>query len=541
MNAGTILKQIVLSVLGTKEFSADKDGHLILSAEEAEKLNSQMKYAGEGFSAKFKEAFDANVDAAAGGDTEQSELVTKSLFDAIRGDMAAELTANKKMIEDEMTKMFADKLSKAGEATKAKELEVTAKDLEIERLKKENVVLGAKTELDIPEGVIEKSKVMETGKTFKANRDFYHNRMAFAASEGDTSMAIVAMTNGSFGNKTMGGGASDTIDVSEINQEFGTYLSDQATKMKIFKELLRPTESRQYMTKILAINEWRDAKAKIDSVVQGFIAKWTPLGKTKITPLSIPNRRHKVNLSIVPDDITGGYLTYLYNESVTPDQMPVTRYIIDELLRPRMDDDIEYKLIANGKYVELDPSAITDGQAGQATGASMDGFLTILGEEAVKVGTAMNFFTPKVAWSYDHSVDFFEDFATWVKQTNPVLAKTGMNVFVDPDMDETRRKKYREMFPLSKESDMAKTKIDFSNLTIIPLENMRGTGVMFTTPQANFIELHHINEASGATKLFLQLRDYEVRIFAEFWLATGFAIAEWVYAYIPNEASGSGA
>ena len=363
--------------------------------------------------------------------------------------------------------------------------------------------------------------------------------MAIAAANGDTSLAIVAMTNGSFGNKSMGGGAADTIDVSEINTEFGAYLSNQATRMKIFKDLLKPTESRQYMTKVLAITEWRDAKAQISSVVQGFIAKWTPLGKTKMTPLKIENRRHKVNLPIVPDNITGGYLTYLYNEGVTPDQMPVTRYIIDELLRPRIDDDVEYKLIASGVYEEIDESAVSEGDAGQATGKSMDGFLTILKTQQLDPTTAMNFYEPLAAFDEDNSVEFFEAFATWIKQTNPILAKVGMNVFVDPDMDETRRKKYREMFPMTKEGDMNKTKIDFSNLTIVPLENMRGTGIMFSTPKENFIELHHINEASGATKLFLQLRDYEVRVFAEFWLAVGFAMAEWTFAYIPDEASGA--
>jgi hypothetical protein len=534
MNPFKVLGGIALGVLGKKDFSVDEKGHLVLSAEEQEKLNGQMKYAGEGFALSFKTAFDANVDTSSGGDQEKSELVVKSFIDAIKADITTELTANKSAIEAEITKEFGLKLTQAAELSKAK-------DKEIENLKKENVVLAAKTEVDKPEAVVGKPEVAEKGSAFKVDRNLFHNRMAFAHIEGNTALAIVAMTNGSFGNKTMGGGAADTIDVSEINTEFGTYLSNQATKMKIFKDLLRPTESRQYMTKVLAINEWRDAKAKITSVVQGFIAKWTPLGKAKMTPLKIVNHHHKVNLPIVPDDITGGYLTYLYNEGVTPDQMPVTRYLIDELLRPRIDDDIEYKLIASGVYEEIIESSVTEGEIGQATGKSMDGFLTILREQKLLVGTGMNFFTPSIAFSYDNSVAFFEDFGTWVKQTNPVLAKVGMNVFVDPDMDETRRKKYREMFPLSKEADMNKTKIDFSNLTIIPLENMRGTGTMFTTPKENFIELHHINEAAGATKLFLQLRDYEVRIFAEFWLGVGFAMAEWVFGYLPEENSGSGA
>jgi hypothetical protein len=253
-----------------------------------------------------------------------------------------------------------------------------------------------------------------------------------------------------------------------------------------------------------------------------------------VTPLKIVNRRHKINLPIVPDDITGGYLTYLYNEEVTPDQMPVTKYVIDQLLRPRIADDIEYKMIASGVFDELVPGDVTEGDAGQAPEKSMDGFLTILTAQAALPGTAMNFWTPSVAWSEDNSVEYFEAYAKWVKATNPTLGKVGMNVFCDPDMDETRRKKYREMFPMTKDTDFSNSKIDFSNMTVVPLENMRGTGILFSTPKENFIELHHINEASGATKLFLQLRDYEVRVFGEFWLGVGFAVAEWVFAAMPE-------
>jgi hypothetical protein len=237
------------------------------------------------------------------------------------------------------------------------------------------------------------------------------------------------------------------------------------------------------MTKVLAINEWRDTKARIESVVQQFIAKWTPLGKVKVTPLKIVNRRHKINLPIVPDDITGGYLTYLYNEELTPDQMPVTKYVIDELLRPRVSDDIDYKMIATGKFEELDASAVAEGGTGQVPEKSMDGFLTTLTDQYKAGNSAINFWTPTLGWSEDNSVNYFEEFAKWIKKLSPTLAKVGMNVFCDPDMDETRRKKYREMFPLTKDADINKVKIDFSNLTIVPLENMRGSGILFSTPK----------------------------------------------------------
>lgn len=537
MNPFKTLAAVVLSILGSSEFTTDTDGHLVLSAEEEEKLNEQMKFAGGNFAQMFRESFDASADANATGDQDKPQLVISALMDTMRKQVTQELNLNKEALVAELEKGFNEKLSALeGEKTLAQN---KAAELEAEktRLEQENVILASRTEPDQPEGKTNQEK-QTAMKDFKANRELYHNRMAFAFMEGNSADAIVAMTNQSFGNKAMGGGASDTIDVSEINEEFGVYLSDQSTRLKIYKEILKPTQSRQYMTKVLALTEWRDAKASISSVVQQFVAKWTPLGQTTITPLKIVNRRHKINLPIVPNDITGGYLTYLYNEGLTPDQMPVTKYIIDELLRPRIADDIEYKMIATGNFVEINASMVTEGDPGQDPRLSMDGFLTILNEQYLTPATAVNFWSPTVVWSEDNSVAYFEAYADWVKSTNPTLAAIGMNVFCDPDYAEIRAKKYREMFPLTKNSDAGNMKIDFSNLTIVPLENMRGSGVLFSTPKENFIELHHMNEASGATKLFLQLQNYEVRVFGEFWLATGFAVAEWVFAALPAEGSG---
>jgi hypothetical protein len=540
MNLFKTLGSIVLSVLGTKEFSTDGDGRLVLSAEDAEKLNAQMKFAGGNFSEMFKQSFDAQAEANAGNNVAQNELIVNALVDAIRKDITAELNVNKEAITAELQQEFTAKIANLVSEKDLATRKATEMEAEKNRLARENEILSTKTEPDQPEGKAGLRKIEGgTMGDFKANRKHFHNKMAFDFIEGNSSAAILAMTNQSFGNKTMGGGPSDTIDVSEINEEFGSYLADQATRMTIYKEMLKPTESRTYMTKVLALTEWRDAMSQISSVVQQFVAKWTPLGKVKMTPLKIVNRRHKVNLPIVPDDITGGYLTYLYNEGLTPDQMPVTKYIIDQLLRPKIADDIEYKMIATGVFDELVASEVTEGDPGQAPEKSMDGFLTILTNESENVSTAVNFWTPTVVWSEDNSVAYFEAYADWIKSTNPTLAKVGMNVFCDPNMAEIRAKKYREMFPLTKNTDMGNMKIDFSNLTIVPLENMRGSGMIFATPKVNFIELHHINEASGATKLFLQLMNYEVRIFGEFWLATGFAVAEWVFAVISTEASGS--
>lgn len=542
------LNVIVLSILGRNEFAKNDSGHLVLTDDEIEKLNSQMKFADGKFAERFTESFNALADAAGGNEINNNEMVVSAFVETIRKDVADEIIAKRVEIEAGLKLEFESKIAGLESSISASEQKFQATEMKRNELEAENLRLVGEnrelkmgTEGDVPERIIINNIKAMGEKKFNVNMELFHNKMADQFLKGNTALAIMAMTNASFGNKSMGGGATDTIDVSEINEEFGSYMADPATRMKIFKDLLRPTESRKYMTKVLALTEWRDAKAVIDSVVQQFIAKWTPLGKTTVTPLRILNRRHKINLPIVPNDITGGYMTYLYNEGLTPDQMPVIQYIIENLLRPRIADDIEYKMIATGVFDELVDSSVTEGDAGQATGKNMDGFLTIIASEAENVSTKVNFWTPSVEWSEDNSVEYFEAYAKWVKATNPTLAAIGLNVFCDPNMAELRAKKYREMFPNTKNADATNTQIDFSKLTIVPLENMRGSGVIFSTPKENFIELHHINEAAGSTRLFLQLMNYEVRIFGEFWLGVGFAVAEWLFAAVgAAETSGSG-
>jgi hypothetical protein len=310
--------------------------------------------------------------------------------------------------------------------------------------------------------------------------------------------------------------------------------------------LTQPTESQKYMTTKMAIKSWKASKAQISSVVQQFVAKWTPLGSSTFTPIEITNRRHKVNLPITPDDITDGWLSYLYNEQVTPDQMPITRYVVEQLLRPKIDSDIELLLIATGEYEEL--GEVTEGDAGQATGKSMDGYLTILKNLKATEGNSGNWYEASddvfgegvTEVSSANVLDVIEDFSKWVKKTAPLYHAKGLNLFIDPEVEDLFQFAYRDAFPVTKNTDGRLKGPDFSKLTFVPLEAMRGSGIFFCTPKENFIRLIHENEAGSATRLFPQVENYDVKIFAEFWLAVGFALQELIFAWVPAETNGSG-
>jgi len=525
-------KSVALRMLGKADFDKDSEGKAIFTDTDKEKLKSAFS---EDFLAKFENALDLSAELE-----EQQASAAAAILQLKTDSMkeATELTAQINAATERADKAMLEKTKL--EAEKA-QLE---KDKAV--LKETVDVLAATEEEDVAsERIIGKApKGSANGENWngvKSDRKSFHNQMAFDYLEkGDSSKLVVAQATDSFNYGTVKAGGN-TINTTELVNEFGAYMSQFKIELEIKKLLTQPTESQKYMTTKMAIKSWKASKAKIDSVVQQFVAKWTPLGSSTFTPIEIVNRRHKINVPITPNDITDSWLTYLYKEELTPDKMPITRYILEQLLRPQIDADIELKLIAKGVFSEVDPSGVTAGDPGQATGGSMDGYVTILKALKADPTSVANFFIPSTVIDEDTILDIMDAFAKWIKNVAPMYHSKGLNLLIDPELEDIYQYKYREVFANTKNQDGVRKGPDFSKLTYVPLEAMRGTGVFFCTPTDNFIRLIHTNEAGAGTNIQLQVQDYDVKVFGEFWLACGFALQELIFAYVPETASGSGA
>jgi len=521
------LKAIVLNSIGRDDFEKNSDGKAILSKEDKEKL-------GSAFTPAFIEKFEQGLDTETA--LSEQEKTHETAIDQLKADHASAM--QEMSVKVNAATQRADELN-----AKYEEVKTAKAALETEKASLQQAVDVLSEQPGDDDGEVIKAggtggRKAEAWMGIKPNPKHFHTAMAIDALKGNTGK-LMQSSSSSFGNSTTPGMAGSTINVDELYNEFGTYLSQTTTALDIKLKLTQKTESQKYMTTKMAITEWRAATAMITNVVQQFVAKWTPLGSSKFSPITIKNRHHKVNLPILPDDINDSWVSYLYDEGMTVDQMPVTRFIIEKLLRPRIESDIELLLIATGVYEEL--GAVNENDAGQATGKSMDGYITILKAEKATGTSNMNFFTPSVALTADSVVDVIEEYSDYVENTAPLYAKQGMNLFIDPVIYKQFKRKYRELYPTTKNDDANNNKPDFSNLTFVPLEAMRGSGTFFSTPKENFIRLIHKNAAGGETKLFMQVERYTVLVFAEFWLGVGFALAELVFAYVPDASSGSGA
>ena len=337
-----------------------------------------------------------------------------------------------------------------------------------------------------------------------------------------------------------------TIDTQELKTEFGKYVD--SNRLEIMRGLFGKTESTECMSTIITDKtEVRANQASvIGTVLQQFVPAWTPSGAAKFTPLTIKNYKCKLNVPIIPSDIMEDIIGYMYDEQAsTLQSMPVVRYILNQLIFPKLDEEREQAL-ATGRFVEN----VADGNGAFSASTpleSMTGYLTQLvdkynydaddthtkksGIRWLQKGVTINVTgaNKNVRVTIDAAVKEVADLY-------PLYAKKAMKVHIDPVLADAYRREYLEEYKWLKNQDGThKNDIDFSNFTFAELEGLRGTGCFFITPKENFKHLMSHNPQN--VTLRFQEQDYMVKIFGEWWEGTGFWMAEALFAYIAPAAA----
>lgn len=178
---------------------------------------------------------------------------------------------------------------------------------------------------------------------------------------------------------------AQTIDVTELTSELGTYLS-QGNNLELLSELYHAFTTSKHLNWKRAVTEYKAVQSHITSVVQRFKPEWNPKGESNFTVLTVKNYRLKVNFPIVAAEVGESWLFHLYDEKKTPQEMPITRYIVQNVLMPSIVNDIELKMIGKGKYDDKKDTAE----------ASMDGFETILVNARTSLDKGIRFFNTDV-------------------------------------------------------------------------------------------------------------------------------------------------
>src|SRR5690606_17309178 len=168
----------------------------------------------------------------------------------------------------------------------------------------------------------------------------------------------------------------------------------------------------------------------------------TPQCYDNVTPMSINNCRHKNNVPIIPAEVLDSYLFYLYDESLSPDQMPITKYIWEQLIYPQILDDIELRMIFKGKYEEVAASDMpTDPEQG------MDGIETILVDQNVlRSSSKINFASHTSNWASATDQEVLTFFDTFVDILKPLYRYKRMNIYVAPEIYRRYQRAYKKIW-----------------------------------------------------------------------------------------------
>lgn len=468
----------VMGILGIKAFEK-QDGKSVLLAEQRKKLEDRFGEAGVNRFVEDLQRFEAESG--------------RQVEEVVNAEAHQQLIAQRDKLAEEMKQLRLD-LNEAQAMLKTQREAI------------------AKMEKEPADEKGEQLPGATVHKAFVADMTLAHNRIYDAMYKG-------AAYSG-----------NDTIDTNQLRTEFGKYVNSD--RIEIMKRLTGTTESVAYMTTIMTDKtEVRAAEGAIQSVLQQFVPKWTPKGKSEFKPLTIKNYKCKINVAITPSDIMEDILGYLYDENLKPEEMPIVKYILYELIFPKLDEEREQAL-AVGVYKES--VATKDGDAASAALDTMDGYVTQL----INLKKANN---EDITWLLDgeelSDATLVEQIEKAVGQVSKLYKKKKMTIHADPDIVTRYGKAYRAKYPWLKNEDGEKMKVDFSNFTFAPLEGMRGSGVFFITPKENF--KHLLSKNPQQTRVYMQTENYDVKIFAEWWEGTGFWLAEAIFAYIPSTAVAS--
>jgi hypothetical protein len=303
---------------------------------------------------------------------------------------------------------------------------------------------------------------------------------------------------------------------SEIALELGDYF--RVNNREIRAQVYKKSVTAGYMRTIVAVQGKFPALNSITGrVVQGFTAAWTPMGLTEFTVNDLQAYKQKINFPITPATILNSWISYLYNEDKTPDQMSISQYIVQEELLPAIARDRE----------DLIGKSVYDKTKLNQFGHSMNGI-----QEMVRLGVADGsmFQVPIAVPTLSNMCENIDNFELGLPEAiKPLLTR----IYMPSNLVEAYRLDYRAKYGVMPTyTDGQGMKTFLGQRDLIPLPSLNGTQVIFATPNENFLRLIDINDANVLNDV--QVLDYIVKIFGEFWEGVGFWSNQLVVVAVPG-------
>jgi hypothetical protein len=290
------------------------------------------------------------------------------------------------------------------------------------------------------------------------------------------------------------------INATQLREELGAYC--RTNNQEIRSMAYQASVTAKYMKLVASVKGVFPALQAITGhLVQGFQAVWNPLGMTKFKVNELRNYRQKVNYPIRPNDIHASWLAALYTENKKPADMPISQYIINQQLVPKVVADREL-LICKAKY---------DATKLNQFGYSMNGIVEIINQGLAANSDNPVYQVPMAAFTSSNITDQVTSF----EQAIPEVLKSFLTrIFISSaNLEKYRLDYFKKYGAYPSYTDGGGFKTILGGRELVGLPGLNGSDLIFTTPAENFLRLIDITDEAIINDI--QAADYDVKIFME--------------------------
>ncbi len=305
-----------------------------------------------------------------------------------------------------------------------------------------------------------------------------------------------------------------TISVASVKAELDDYIDNNKDVISV-GVYAGEVQLDKYCKKISSVKgKYPQFHKVLSRVVQGFKAEWQALGEMQFRAKVLQNFRQKVNLPIIVDEIYGTWLSDLKIEGKTPEEQPISKLIIQELLEKVIDDLSDLSIIGDTS------AGVADGNFGY----SVNGIGKVISLALANVANPV-YRIPLDAIVPANILDMFKQFERTIpskvrKKVKQVFCSDNVKLMYGDAVVE----KYGDHTNYSEDRT---GKTETYKFEVVGLEGLPDN-VIFATADGNMLKLIDVID-NPPTIIDTQVQDYVLKIFMEFHLGYDFAINEIVF------------
>jgi hypothetical protein len=323
------------------------------------------------------------------------------------------------------------------------------------------------------------------------------------------------------------------VDIQKLASSFESYYLDYGqNKNRLIRSLVQPsvTVEKHAIQRKIRETVYRMANYEYGSVIQPFTPNFTPISSIEFFPNEIQLQEMKVNMSITPHEIEDGYLGFMDGDQTkTMSTWPIVRWLIEEYVTPKIQEDRELKLVYTGKKVV----------GGTTPESCMDG----IKQQLIKGTTSDYPINTITGIGTLNETTIFDQIEAFDKQIPDLYVNKPVTIYVAEKWERAFRQAQRDkgIYQINVNgANQIDTMIDFTNHKVVGLPSMIGTDDMWASINNNLLWL--TKREGNLAQASIQLHHYNVDILLDWWEALGFACNKmvWATAETVSQTSGSG-